>query len=103
MLDELLASYPDFSEAWYLRGVVCFCVGNYRQAQDACWQALATNRHHFAAHRLIARCWLEQEDSIKAVSAFERSFALNPSQHDVKGYIDVLKKRTRDVNIDDPQ
>lgn len=101
MLDQLTRTYPTFAEAWYLFSIVHFCAGHYQRAIESATSAIDRNRHHFAAHAAIGRCWLELDEPLRALRSFERSFAINSSQMGVKGYIDVLRKQTRRMNQDD--
>lgn len=101
LLKKLTKSYPTFAEAWYLYSIVHFCAGHYQRSIEAATRAIDSNPHHFAAHAAIGRCWLELDEPLRALRAFERSFAINRSQMGVKGYIDVLRKQTRRMNQDD--
>jgi tetratricopeptide (TPR) repeat protein len=101
MLDELTATAPSFADAWHLRGIVAFCVGQYGGGKKFARCAIEINRYHFAAHTLVARCWLELERPDQALVCFEKSFAINPSQTAVLGYIDVLKRNAGRLNLDD--
>lgn len=95
MLKSITKRYPNFAEAWYLLGIVEFCLGRYQRAIEASTQAIDLNRYHFLAYSTIGRSWLELEDPLRALRAFEKSFAINRSQVGVKGYIDVLLRQTR--------
>lgn len=95
LLKSMTKRYPQFAEAWYLLGIVEFCLGRYQRAIEASTQAIDLNRDHFLAYSTIGRSWLELEDSLRALRAFEKSFAINRSQVGVKGYIDVLLRQTR--------
>jgi len=98
LLKSLTKRYPRFAEAWYLLGIVEFCLGRYQRSIEDSTKAIDLNRNHFLAYSTIGRSWLELEDPLRALRAFEKSFAVNRSQVGVKGYIDVLLQQTRRMN-----
>ena len=95
LLTSMKKRYPRFAEAWYLLGVVEYCLGRYQRSIEASTRAIDINRDHFLAYTTIGRSWLELDDPLRALRAFEKSFAINRSQVGVKGYIDVLLRQTR--------
>jgi tetratricopeptide (TPR) repeat protein len=101
LLEDLTAQHPDFAEAWYLLSIVRFCLGHYQRAIEAATQAIDKNGFHFLAYASIGRSWLELDEPLRALRAFEKSYAINRSQVGVKGYIEVLLKQTRRMNLDE--
>lgn len=100
-LDRLLEDWPQFADAWHLRAVVLFQTRKYRGCVRAAKQAARLNPHHFAALALVARCYLEMDDSERALPYFHRSLKVNPSQSWVRSYAEVLSRRARRLNHDD--
>ena len=95
MLVDCTGRWPEFADAWYLSGVVAFCLGQYSRATKFAHKTIDLNRFHFQAHALEARCWMELDRAEKALRCFEKSFWLNPSQLSVKSYIDTLRRQQR--------
>lgn len=98
LLNELTEQFPQFADAWHMLSIVRFCLGNYQRAIDAANRAIQENPYHFLAHGTVGRSWLELDEPVRALRAFEKSFAINCSQIGIKGYIDVLLKQTRGAN-----
>ena len=101
LLDEILATWPSFSEAWYQYGVVNYCLGHYDRSMTDARQAVRFNPYHYGAHALRGRCYLELDRPLSALRHLRRSVAINPSQVLVQGYIDVLTRQKRRLNLDD--
>lgn len=101
LLTELTEQFPNYGDAWHMLAIVRYCLGHYQRAIEASARAIDENRHHFLAYGTIGRSWLELDEPLRALRAFEKSFAINCSQIGVKGYIDVLLKQTRRMNLDD--
>ncbi len=101
LLNELLEIWPKFGEAWYQRGIVDYCLGEYDLALNCARQAVSCNPFHFAVHTLRGRCCLELDQPLVALRYFRHSFAINPSQVVVRGYIDVLTRQQQRLNLDD--
>lgn len=95
MLEEVTQTWPQFADAWYLRGLVSYCLGQYARSTGFTRRAAEINLHHFPAYTLEARCWMELDRNEVALRCFEKSFWINPSQLVVKGYIDTLRRQLR--------
>ncbi len=101
MLDDMLAAWPRFGEAWYQRGIVSYCLGDYDAAIQDARQTARFNPFHFGGYALRGRCYLELEQPLAALRHFRQSFAINPSQVLIRGYIDLLTREKRRLNLDD--
>lgn len=99
-LNELLGAWPRFGEAWYQRGIVDYCLEEYERAMRCARKAIACNPFHFGGHALRARCCLELNQPMLALRHFRHSFAINPSQVMIQGYIDVLARQQRRLNLE---
>jgi len=101
LLNELLEIWPKFGEAWYQRGIVDYCLGEYKLAINCARQVVRCNPFHFGASTMRGRCCLELDQPLVALRHFRHSFAINPSQVVVRGYIDVLTRQQQRLNLDD--
>lgn len=94
---ELLAAvvevWPEFSEAWFLKATNEFYREQFVQTIADARRATASNPCHFAAYLMEAKAWLELGSAKRALTAFRRSFAINPSQTTVQEYIEVLTRQ----------
>ena len=102
LLQQLTSARTDFAEAWYQLAIATFASGDFRSAVQFAQRALEINKYHFAAHALVARCWVELDEPTRALRSFEASYFVNPSQIVVKGYIDKIKRAARRFNTDNP-
>jgi len=100
-LNELLEIHPKFGDAWYQRGIVDYCLGEFELAIRSARQAVRCNPFHFGGHALHGRCGLELDQPLMALRQFRHSLAINPSQVVIRGYIDVLLRHQRRLNLDD--
>ncbi len=95
VLKQLVSAWPEFGDAWYLQAVVKYCQKEYVAAIGLARRAASLNANHFAASALEGKAWVDVGMPSRALTAFNRSFAINPSQTMVKGYIDVLNRQVR--------
>lgn len=95
LLTDLTEQFPQYADAWHMLSIVRFCLGNYQRSIDAAERAIQENDYHFLAYGTMGRSWLELDEPVRALRAFEKSYAINRSQIGIKGYIDVLMKQTR--------
>lgn len=95
ILNRLTDQLPSFAEAWYLQAVVRYEKHEFVQAVGVARRAASLNANHFGAQTIEAKSWLEIGSTTRALEAFRRSFAINPSQTQVEGYIDLLARQGR--------
>lgn len=77
-LTQLIASFPDFAEAWNRRAVLYYLQGRYTEAIADCQQVLQLNPVHFGAWHGQGLCHLAQNNYAAALQSFRAALAIQP-------------------------
>jgi tetratricopeptide (TPR) repeat protein len=80
LLDELVARFPQFAEAWNRRASVHWQLGQYDKSMSDCRHALKLNPHHYGALQGQGVCFLKMGELQEACKALRA--ALNIAPHD---------------------
>ncbi|HEU0010331.1 MAG TPA: tetratricopeptide repeat protein [Verrucomicrobiae bacterium] len=78
ILDELVAKFPRFAEAWNRRGSVHWQLGQYDQSMADCRRALKLNPHHYGALQGQGVCFLKKGDLLEACKALRAALKIAP-------------------------
>lgn len=78
MIDELIADYPDYSEAWNLRATAHFMRGEYEQSLADIEETLKREPRHFGALSGRALILESQGKRDEALEAIEKALAVHP-------------------------
>ena len=78
ILDELLAKYPHFAEAWNRRGSVHWQMGQYDKSIADCRRALKLNPHHYGALQGQGVCYLKMGEILEACKSLRASLKIAP-------------------------
>jgi tetratricopeptide (TPR) repeat protein len=78
LLDEIVAKYPNYAEAWNRRGAVLWQLGNYKKALDDCQRAVALNPNHYGAWQGLGVCYVQLGDFLEAVRSLRTALRIDP-------------------------
>lgn len=92
ILDNVIAAYPDFAEAWNRRATLYFMMKRYDQSLADIDKALDLEPRHFGALAGKGMILERQKKYSQARAAFEEALAVNPNLEQVK---DALKSLDR--------
>ncbi len=79
---EVVASYPEFAEAYHRRAVALCARGDYDAAIDDCRDALALRPSHFGAWHRLALCCVALDDYEQAAEALRAALRIQPYAED---------------------
>ena len=78
VLNDLIADYPDWAEAWNKRATLYFLQGRDRESIADIVQTLALEPRHFGALSGFAQICLRHDQPDTALIAFDAVLAINP-------------------------
>ncbi|WP_141693207.1 tetratricopeptide repeat protein [Thioclava sp. SK-1] len=91
-LTALTDHAPDFAEGWNARASAYFMAGMYGPSMVDVAHVLQLEPRHWGALAGLGMIFEEMGDEPRAREAYERSFALNPHQQDVKDALGRLQR-----------
>jgi tetratricopeptide (TPR) repeat protein len=97
ILDRIIAAYPSYAEAWNRRATLQFMLGNYDASLRDIDKVLDLEPRHFGALAGRGMIYQRQEKWGPALDAFREALKMNPNMPGVKGAIQELEKRERDI------
>lgn len=77
-LTDLIASQPDFAEAWNRRAVLHYLQGHYRAAIADCQQVINLNPIHFGALHGWGLCHAALGEYSAAIGVFRQALEIQP-------------------------
>jgi tetratricopeptide (TPR) repeat protein len=89
VLDQLVARYPHYAEAWNRRASVLWQMGEFRKSMTDCERALRLNPNHYGALQGKGVCLLKMGEVSEACQALRAALKISP--HD-KTTHDSLRK-----------
>ena len=92
-LDEIVASAPQWAEAWNKRATVLFLLGEHDRSLADIERVLVLEPRHFGALAGIGLIRAEKGDLREALAAFRRALAVNPFLKERLGMIPALEKQ----------
>jgi tetratricopeptide (TPR) repeat protein len=90
--DRVIASAPDFAEAYAQRAAVYYGAGLLLEAIADCEKALALEGRHFDVFAGLGQIYLALGDLAGAERAFQQALEINPHLSDVKQGIEDIKQ-----------
>lgn len=91
-VNDLLARFPRFAEAYNQRAILFWEWGDYRRAILDCQQVLRLDPYHFGALAGMGQAFLALNRLTEALRAFRQAYAINPNLHDVRDCIRSIEK-----------
>ncbi len=99
---EIIKLKPNFAEAWNKRATVYYFIGEWEKSRADCDEVLKRNPFHFGALSGYGQIFLQLEEPAKALSFFEKAYAINPTMQGVAKNIEGIRRalqRSRDKMI----
>jgi len=78
ILDELVARFPHYAEAWNRRASVHWQLGQYDKSMLDCRRALKLNPHHYGALQGQGVCFLKMGDLPEACKSLRAALKIAP-------------------------
>ncbi len=78
VLQETIAQYPDFAEAWNRRAVLYFTLEDYERSRTDCQKVVQLNPVHFGAWHGMGLCYSALGQYREAIAAFQEALAIQP-------------------------
>ena len=78
ILDELVAKFPQYAEAWNRRASVHWQLGQYAKSMADCRRALKLNPRHYGALQGQGVCFLKMGDLLEACNALRAALKIAP-------------------------
>jgi tetratricopeptide (TPR) repeat protein len=97
ILNQVIATYPDYAEAWNKRATLNFMIGRYYDSLADIDKVLDLEPRHFGALSGRGMIYQTQEKWSEALSAYRQALKINPNMSSVKAAIQQLEKRERDL------
>jgi tetratricopeptide (TPR) repeat protein len=82
-LDDLIASAPDYAEAYHQRALVYLRTGDWHRGAVDCRSALRLNPDHFAAAAGLGQCCLRMHRPAAALAAFKKALSIHPGMFEM--------------------
>ena len=88
----LIAQAPEFAEAYNQRAISYWRLGMWDASINDCQQVLSLNPQHFGAASGLGQCYLEKQDGLRALQAFEKALAINPNLNDISKLVKEMRE-----------
>jgi tetratricopeptide (TPR) repeat protein len=90
-MDDLIATAPDYAEAYNQRAMLYFRRAEYARSAHDCKTALRLNPCHFGAAAGLGQCLLRLKKPRAALRAFEQALTINPQLGDLEDAVRALQ------------
>jgi tetratricopeptide (TPR) repeat protein len=97
VLDQTIAAYPQFAEAWNKRATLAFARGDYGSSLKDIEQVLALEPRHFGALAGRGMIYQAQKKWSDALAAYREALTINPHMPGVKDAIKQIEKIEREI------
>ena len=98
-LDRVVIMKPDFAEAWNKRATVYFLMDDYSKSIADIGKTLALEPRHFGALSGLGMIMREIGDEKRAIEAYQRALAVDPSLDGVQKALDELQAKSAGKQI----
>ena len=95
ILDQVIATYPAYAEAWNKRATLKFIMGRYDESLADIDKVLDLEPRHFGALSGRGMIYRVQKKWTEALDAFNQALAVNPNMDSVKNAIIEIEKNQR--------
>jgi len=90
-LNELVANYPDYAQAWNQRAIVLYVTEDFEGSLRDVTRAVALEPRHFGAYSGMGQCYMRLEQPERALEAFQAALEIHPWLSNVKQQMDMLR------------
>lgn len=91
LFDKMIEVAPDFSEGWNKRATVLYLIGEYERSRTDVDKTLELEPRHFGALSGLGLIYLAEGEQEKALDAFRRALAVNPTMPGPQRWVEELK------------
>ncbi len=91
LVTRLIATAPDFAEAYNQRAIIYFHQGRFADSVKDCQSVLARNPYHFGAVSGMAECQLRLKRPHDALKSLRRALKLQPYHNSLRETIRILE------------
>jgi tetratricopeptide (TPR) repeat protein len=92
ILNQIIATYPSFAEAWNKRATLKFMIGRYDESLADIEKVLDLEPRHFGALSGRGMIYASQKKWSDALTAYKSALAVNPHMESVKSAIQLIEK-----------
>ncbi len=92
LFDKMVEVAPDFAEGWNKRATVLYLVGEYERSRADVDKVLELEPRHFGALSGLGLIYIAEEEKEKALEAFRRALAVNPTMPGPQLWVEELKQ-----------
>ena len=93
LFDKMVQVAPNFAEAWNKRATVYYLMGEYEQSRADVAKTLELEPRHFGALSGLGLIYLAEGQNAKALDAFRRALAVNPTMPGPQHWVEELKTK----------
>ena len=91
LFGKMIKAAPGFSEGWNKRATVYYLIGDYERSRADVAKTLELEPRHFGALSGLGLIFLAQGDDERALDAFRRALAVNPTMPGPQRWVEELK------------
>jgi tetratricopeptide (TPR) repeat protein len=92
ILNQIIATYPTYAEAWNKRATLKFMIGRYDESLSDIEKVLELEPRHFGALSGRGMIYQSQKKWNDALAAYKNALAVNPNMASVKNAIEQIEK-----------
>jgi tetratricopeptide (TPR) repeat protein len=92
LFDKMVEVAPDFAEGWNKRATVLYLIGELDRSHADVEKVLELEPRHFGALSGLGLLYMAQGEAEKALAAFRRALAVNPSMPGPQRWVEELKQ-----------
>jgi tetratricopeptide (TPR) repeat protein len=93
LFDKMVEVAPDFAEGWNKRATVLYLMGELDRSHADVDKVLELEPRHFGALSGLGLIYMAEGDAEKALDAFRRALAVNPTMPGPQQWVEELKTR----------
>lgn len=93
LFDKMIEVAPQFSEGWNKRATVLYLIGEYERSRADVAKTLELEPRHFGALSGLGLIYVAEGDDEKALDAFRRALAVNPTMPGPQRWVEELKAK----------
>ena len=97
ILNQLIATYPNYAEAWNKRATLNYMIGRYDESLADISKVLELEPRHFGALSGRGMIYQAQKKWSEALDAFREALELNPNMTAVKNAIHEMEQHERSL------
>jgi tetratricopeptide (TPR) repeat protein len=93
LFDKMIEVAPEFAEGWNKRATVLYLMGEIERSRADVEKVLELEPRHFGALSGLGLLYMAEGEAEKALDAFRRALAVNPTMPGPQQWVEELKTR----------